>query len=573
MGESGESGEGTNGDKGGTNGDKSSPCGGSVAASRSGAGSAQTVISSGGDGQQIPSGMDPAIAFFLSIRMETTVLVCGGTKGKHCGFSFPLVVECTSSYTNFRAAICAKYPWGLFDAVEIRYWNSSKLCWVPVQCDAELGVVFPSAVDYRNAVASFSIKSETEFLTLKSDPTRFTVKCAYERCKWRLHASLMRNSTLFQIKVNTYQHTCPSVNRSQRLRAAKRRWIEMLLCHGSEQIQELVLRKFRPAESFNSRIKKYKSMNIVDLLDKIRQYIMEKFDLRNRIAMDHFIGHSIIPAVMKVLMEKTRGLQMSIVRRSPTEAEVTATDSEKREWRYPVDLEKWSCSCRQWQITGKPCIHALFFITSLRGEASGIDQYVHKYYSFDMFRATYAENIPALEGKQQWDIVDPGFKLCAPIQARPPGRPRKQRIRSSTEGKGLGPRKYKCKRCDNADDHPTTNEPAQAEIQEEEEEEDETTPDVQQQMPPPKEPSHDASTEASCAVSPRKNYKRVAGRGPSPRCVKQNIGVELELESKGSSPKRAATTVEAPNPAKNTRSKAMQAPNPAKNTRSKKLMF
>ena len=93
------------------------------------------------------------------------------------------------------------------------------------------------------------------------------------------------------------------------------------------------------AESFNSRIRKYKSLHIVDLLDKIRQYIMEKFDLRNRIATDHFIGHYIIPAVMKVLMEKTKGLQMSIVRRSPTEAEVTATDSEKREWRYPVDLE------------------------------------------------------------------------------------------------------------------------------------------------------------------------------------------------------------------------------------------
>ena len=29
----------------------------------------------------------------------------------------------------------------------------------------------------------------------------------------------------FQIKVNPHPHTCPSVNRSQRLRAAKRRWI------------------------------------------------------------------------------------------------------------------------------------------------------------------------------------------------------------------------------------------------------------------------------------------------------------------------------------------------------------
>ena len=71
---------------------------------------------------------------------------------------------------------------------------------------------------------------------------------------------------------------------------------------------------------------------------------MEKFDLRNIIASNHFIGHYIIPAVMKVLMEKTKGLQMSIVRSNPTEEEVTATDSEKREWRYPVDLEHWSCS-------------------------------------------------------------------------------------------------------------------------------------------------------------------------------------------------------------------------------------
>ena len=88
--------------------------------------------------------MDPATAFFLSVRMETTVLVSAGIKGKDCGFTFPLVVDSTSSYTNFRAAICAKYPWGLFDAVEIRYWDSSKLCWVPVKCDAELGLMFAS---------------------------------------------------------------------------------------------------------------------------------------------------------------------------------------------------------------------------------------------------------------------------------------------------------------------------------------------------------------------------------------------------------------------------------------------
>ncbi|KAE8766275.1 hypothetical protein D1007_62555 [Hordeum vulgare] len=43
------------------------------------------------------------------------------------------------------------------------------------------GVVFPSAVDCRNAVATFSVSTETEYITLKSDQRRFTVKCASDR--------------------------------------------------------------------------------------------------------------------------------------------------------------------------------------------------------------------------------------------------------------------------------------------------------------------------------------------------------------------------------------------------------
>ena len=57
------------------------------------------------------------------------------------------------------------------------------------------------------------------------------IKC-YDLCNvlYFLHSLLLYVLTiccvvLFQIKVNQHQHTCPSVNRSQRLRAAKRRWI------------------------------------------------------------------------------------------------------------------------------------------------------------------------------------------------------------------------------------------------------------------------------------------------------------------------------------------------------------
>jgi hypothetical protein len=76
-----------------------------------------------------------------------------------------------------------------------------------------------------------------------------------------------------------------------------------------------------------------------------------------------------------------------------------------------VNLEKKTCSCRQWQISGLPCIHALYFITSLRGPAGEIDQYVDEYYFVARLNVTYADNVPSIEGKHQWETVDPGFVL------------------------------------------------------------------------------------------------------------------------------------------------------------------
>jgi hypothetical protein len=129
-------------------------------------------------------------------------------------------------------------------------------------------------------------------------------------------------------------------------------------------------------ESFNSWIRKIKGLHLVDLLDRIRTMIMTKFEFRQRILAEKFGGHIIIPAWMKKLNAKTRGLKMTLVKHNPFEAEVTAVDKEKREWRYPVNLEKKTCSCRQWQISGLSCIHALFFITSLRSLKS-INMYMN----------------------------------------------------------------------------------------------------------------------------------------------------------------------------------------------------
>jgi hypothetical protein len=86
------------------------------------------------------------------------------------------------------------------------------------------GTIFPLMVDCRNALATYCIKGEYDFEIDKSEPSRLRVHCTYERCRWRIHASKMRDSTLIQVKVNPFPHTCPSVERKETLKIAKSRW-------------------------------------------------------------------------------------------------------------------------------------------------------------------------------------------------------------------------------------------------------------------------------------------------------------------------------------------------------------
>ncbi|KAE8818050.1 hypothetical protein D1007_04151 [Hordeum vulgare] len=189
------------------------------------------------------------------------------------------------------------------------------------------------------------------------------------------------------------------------------------------------------AECFNSKFKSVKGLLLWQAFDKMRQMIMIKMALRKRIAETQYVGHQMLPSLIKALHLKARGLKMKCIRSGTYEGEVTYTDTKNRVWRYPVNLSTRECTCRQWQIRGKPCIHALHLMTVIGGADGEVDQYCSEYFCVAKFMAAYADNVPALLGKDQWNIVDPGFKLHAPVITRPPGRPRNQRIRAGEEGR------------------------------------------------------------------------------------------------------------------------------------------
>ena len=61
------------------------------------------------------------------------------------------------------------------------------------------GTVFQTMMDCRNAITTYCILTKNDYEVIKSEPGRFTVKCPYKRCRWRLHASTMLRSTVVQV--------------------------------------------------------------------------------------------------------------------------------------------------------------------------------------------------------------------------------------------------------------------------------------------------------------------------------------------------------------------------------------
>ena len=170
---------------------------------------------------------------------------------------------------------------------------------------------------------------------------------------------------------------------------------------------------------------------------------MEKRFLRRKVGRE--IPEGILPNVIKKLNLISNHLKVVKVAASDEDfPEVTLLDDWNNTKRHTVDLVNHKCSCRTWQVTGKPCRHALARILSNRGLQ--IKDFVHEYYSVDRVRAAYADIVPPMSDRTDWPQVELEYKLLPPKQKRAAGRPRVVRIRGSAEQRA-NRKKVRCRRC------------------------------------------------------------------------------------------------------------------------------
>ncbi|KAL5549222.1 hypothetical protein UlMin_004453 [Ulmus minor] len=96
-----------------------------------------------------------------------------------------------------------------------------------------------------------------------------------------------------------------------------------------------------------------------------------------------------------------------------------------------VDLEKRTCTCRQFDLDEIPCSHAITGIDKLYQNKY---EYCSKWYDIMMYKNTYNGSLSPIGDKEDWNIPEDIKQeiLLPPIYKPAAGRRKKQRYKSAT---------------------------------------------------------------------------------------------------------------------------------------------
>lgn len=137
------------------------------------------------------------------------------------------------------------------------------------------------------------------------------------------------------------------------------------------------------AETWNVWIKEFKDLPLHCMVDAIREKGVVMFEKRRRIS--RALHGVILLAMIHQLNAATKGLgHLKFTKGRPKQTKVTEIYKDEDVRRHVVCLDENNCTCRQWQVTGKPYPHALAVITT--GRQPVWDKYVDMAYSVQRFR-------------------------------------------------------------------------------------------------------------------------------------------------------------------------------------------
>ena len=188
------------------------------------------------------------------------------------------------------------------------------------------------------------------------------------------------------------------------------------------------------AESMNSVMKKSRSLPICAMVEATRKKCSEYFYKRHCSSAQW--DTTLTPNKEDVLEKNLkRSRWLAVHRCSEFEFQIQGEDS-----CDVVNLERWSCTCRDWDVRGIPCKHALVAITSARKE---IYDYCDQYFKTVNYRAAYDDFVRPMRGREYWIRLETDAIVYPPLAQLQAGR-RKTTLK---ESKDNGKKKRKCSSC------------------------------------------------------------------------------------------------------------------------------
>ncbi|XP_021736239.1 uncharacterized protein LOC110702797 [Chenopodium quinoa] len=197
-------------------------------------------------------------------------------------------------------------------------------------------------------------------------------------------------------------------------------------------------------ETFNAVIRPARDKPILTQMEWMRRYIMNRNN--EKWEDSKTVTHNLVPYVRHVLGRIDFVARSCVVQPSRGNTfEVQLKDDQ-----VLVDLDKETCTCYHWELTGIPCVHAYACILDMRGD---IEAVVDPYYTMDTYRSAYEPAVQPMPGPKHWERVRMREPLPPSVKVQP-GRPKSKKRKlepgecSSSGGQASTKRKKQCSNCE-----------------------------------------------------------------------------------------------------------------------------
>ncbi|KAG5599240.1 hypothetical protein H5410_030610 [Solanum commersonii] len=237
----------------------------------------------------------------------------------------------------------------------------------------QLGMVFADVNEFRRAVSKYAVQKRVQIEKCVNEPKRSTFESQLRKnvAKMKL---LGPEKMMDDLMYYNIEYWCKVYFNSQ------------VKCDSVDN---------NMSECFNSWILAARHKTIITMLDEIRVKMMTRIAKLREFTNTWMCDFS--PMSLKVLQENIdRSVNCNIEFNG-----VDGFEVKEGPFQHSVDLGRWTCSCRVWQLKGIPCAHAVAAIYFKKCEPL---DYIDNCYSKATYLRTYANVLQPVTNMEMWPV-------------------------------------------------------------------------------------------------------------------------------------------------------------------------